>query len=70
MVLLEDCFPKATGEICQCWHDEIAALPTFLFHLEQLLFPLKGSKAKLEENYLSPKEKRIGKRSVWVRLAH
>jgi hypothetical protein len=24
------CIPKDRGEICQCWYDEIAALPGFL----------------------------------------
>jgi hypothetical protein len=23
------CFPKTTGEICQCWYDETSVLPRF-----------------------------------------
>ncbi len=27
------CIPKESGEIQQCWYDEIAALPVFLKHV-------------------------------------
>jgi hypothetical protein len=32
-LLLTFHFPRATGEICQCWYDKIAANVVFLYHL-------------------------------------
>jgi hypothetical protein len=44
-------FLKATGEIPQCWHDEIIELPAFLLHLA--LLPFKTGQWKLEDSQVS-----------------
>ncbi len=39
-------FPKATGEVGQCWYNEIAALAVFLVDLNLLLVLCETGKCK------------------------
>jgi hypothetical protein len=51
---------KATGEINRCWQDKIAALPTFLLHLELHLPSYK--KLQVEINNMKYQHWRLPKR--------
>jgi hypothetical protein len=43
--------PMATGEICQCWQDEINALAIFPYHyIEHFALPLQTDKCKIEDS--------------------
>jgi hypothetical protein len=43
-VISQFLLPKATGENCQCWYDEIIALAISQFHLELFLPLFSNSK--------------------------